>query len=209
MALYFEEEAQWELAMRLAYLQAEAGSSLVDGLWVGAGGAGGAEDADDLLGDACEGMIDDLDSEVLGVLWGRMVDSDEAGRAPARAGKPAYGSDLEWLAGSDGCEQPYEHTAPYVLSHIAARQRPEDFAAAEASEASTLGSSSSSCASSPSSNPDPDSGCVPGLYGYHSKDSKKSGGTSGRDRIKRRAVSKDFEHLAIGGDQQKCVKRAH
>ena len=192
MALYFEEEAQWEQAMRLAFRSSSC--SVSDGLW--AVSAGDAE-----LSDAGEGVTDDFDSETIGLLWGRMVDEDSAHvvpAAPPKAGKPAYGSDLEWLAGRDRSEQLHEHTAPFVLSQIAARQRCEDFAA-EASEASTLESCSSSWsgASSPTSSPDSEGGCVPGLYDHRKISKKKAAGSAGKDRMKRRAVSKDFKHLAI------------
>jgi hypothetical protein len=199
MALYFKEEAQWEQAMRLAFRSSSC--SVSDGLW-----AVSAGDAEDLLSDAGEGVADDLDSESLCLLWGCMVDEDHArgvpAAAPPKAGKPAYGSDLKWLAGSDRSEQLHEHTAPFVLSQIAARQRCEDFAA-EASEASTLESCSSSWsgassgASSPTSSPDSEGLCVPGLNGHRKISKKKAAGSAGKDRIKRRAVSKDFKHLAI------------
>ena len=195
MALYFAEEAQWEQAMRLAFRSSAC--SVSDGPW-----AVSAGDAEDMLSDAGEVVADDLDSETLGLLWGRMVDEDCArgvpAAAPPKAGKTAYGSDLEWLAGSVRSEQLHEHTAPFVLSQIAARQRCEDFAA-EASEASTLESCSSSWsgASSPTSSPDSEGMCVPGLYGHRKISKKKAAGSAGKERIKRRAVSKDFKHLAI------------
>jgi hypothetical protein len=148
-------------------------------------------------------MGDDSGGELIGVLWGRMEDDEDLGEVR----QPVEGSALEWLFECDGEDwKDTVHTAPYVLSQLAARQRSVPYASTEASGASTCTvSSASSCTSSPKSSPDAQHACIPCLDGNLYRDPLDS---SDKECLKRRAVSKDLEHLAICGEV-KLVKRSH
>ena len=188
MAFAAADESEWRHMMQMAYAGQESG------------GADDFDGADNwtYAGDESEGLE---------LMWGRMVDENDASsNRKGDIARPEVGAcDLEWVAPVDPDEVALfraDDTGIRARSGRSRRRSLSDTSASDASTSSDSGSlTGSSSSSSPSCCPDSKRLRIPRLRSPPQTRVSDNAGLSSVHYVRHNSMAKDLEHLAIANPQ--------